>query len=188
MRAFLHLAGGNTMIFYPICLQETIEGALSLLKPTIPASVTINYKSVLNQNVRIMGNQTQLHQVMVNIINNAVDAMDSEGTVNIKLSLVPAVDELLKQFPKIKPVNYCRIDISDIGHGMDQTTMERMFEPFFTTKEVGKGTGLGLATVHSIIKEHQGEILVESKLGHGTIFTLLLPELTENKDGENFAG
>ncbi len=162
--------------FNTICVQNTIEGALSLLKPTIPASVVINYKSLLDTKCYIMGNQTQLHQVMVNIINNAVDAMDSEGTVVIKLSLVSASDNLLKQFLKIEPVNYCRIDISDTGHGMDQTTIERIFEPFFTTKEVGKGTGLGLATVHSIIKEHRGEILVESKLGHGTMFTLLLPE------------
>lgn len=174
--------------FNTICLQNTIEGALSLLKPAIPASVTINYKNKLNKKCFILGNQTQLHQILVNIINNAVDAMEGEGTVDISLTIISPKDELLQQFPKIKNVNYCQIDIADTGYGMDQTILGRMFEPFFTTKEVGKGTGLGLATVHSIMKEHHGEILVESKLGHGTIFTLLLPEHIERKEkpsGEN---
>lgn len=109
--------------------------------------------------------------------------MDGEGSVSIVLAQIPSTDKLLKQLPEIIPGRYCKITISDTGHGMDQTTMQRIFEPFFTTKEVGKGTGLGLSTVHSIIKEHQGEILVESQLGHGTTFTLLLPEYKEKNHG-----
>jgi len=159
----------------PIHIQSIIEGILGLLKPTIPASVTINLIG-LSDDCLILGNQTQLHQVIVNIIINAVDAMEGEGTITIKLSHILANDSYLKQFPTASVSNYCKIEISDTGHGMDQSTMERIFEPFYTTKEVGKGTGLGLATVHSIIKQHQGEITVSSQLGRGTIFTLLLPE------------
>ncbi len=160
--------------FDPIHLTNTVEAALSLLRPTIPASVTIQFEPTMDTS--ILGNQTQIHQVMVNIINNAVDAMDGEGTININMSQVPAGDPILKQFPDALPQNYCKIVISDTGHGMDQPTIERIFEPFFTTKEVGKGTGLGLSIVHSIMKEHKGEITVNSRLGHGTTFTLLLPE------------
>jgi signal transduction histidine kinase len=144
-----------------------------LLKPTIPASVVINFKDNLKDDFVILGDQTRLHQIVVNLINNAVDAMDGEGTVTITLSVIKAQDQLLRQFPDSR---YCKIEIRDTGHGMDQTTLGRIFEPFFTTKEVGKGTGLGLATVHTTVKEHQGEILVTSQLDTGTTFTLLLPE------------
>lgn len=159
----------------PIHIQSIIEGILELLKPTIPASVTINLIG-LADDCLILGNQTQLHQVIVNIIINAVDAMEGEGTITIKLSHIRANDAYLKQFPADSSVDYCQIEIRDTGHGMDQSTMERIFEPFYTTKEVGRGSGLGLATVHSIIKQHRGEITVSSQLGRGTIFTLLLPE------------
>lgn len=160
--------------FNVLDLKTTIEAALSLLRPTIPASVIIEFDSDIE--ISILGNQTQIHQVLVNIINNAVDAMDGEGKITIHLTHVPSGDPLLKQFPEMKAQNYCNIEITDTGHGMDQPTMERMFEPFFTTKEVGKGTGLGLSIVHTIIKEHQGEITVNSQLGHGTTFMILLPE------------
>jgi signal transduction histidine kinase len=161
--------------FNEINLHTTLEAALSLLRPTIPASVMIHFNAKEGPST-ILGNQTQIHQVLVNLINNAVDAMDGEGSININLSKVLASDELLKQFPGNVPQDYFMIEISDTGHGIDQQTMERMFEPFFTTKEVGKGTGLGLSIVHTIIKEHHGEIIVNSQLGHGTTLTILLPE------------
>lgn len=160
--------------FEPINLKNTIEAALALLRPTIPASVIIQFDSDID--VLVLGNQTQIHQVIVNLINNAVDAMDGEGTIDIHMTHLDANDPFLRQFPNTKARNYCKLDITDTGHGMDQATIERIFEPFFTTKEVGKGTGLGLSIVHSIIKEHEGEISVTSQLGHGTTFMLLLPE------------
>jgi signal transduction histidine kinase len=159
--------------FDPINLKSTIEAALSMLRPTIPTSVIIHFQAL---DIAIFGNQTQIHQVLVNLINNAVDAMDGEGKLNIIMSHILANDALLKEFPDIQAKNYCKIEISDTGHGMDHATMDRIFEPFFTTKEVGKGTGLGLSIVHSIIKEHEGEIAVHSRLGHGSTFMILLPE------------
>ncbi|HLB58016.1 MAG TPA: ATP-binding protein, partial [Gammaproteobacteria bacterium] len=168
-----------------LCLKSTLENVLSLLKPTIPASTTINFITTSDDCVTL-ANQTQLHQVIMNIVNNAVDAMDGEGIITIELTRVLAHDEFLKQFPKTQHCNYCKITINDQGHGMDLSTVERIFEPFFTTKEVGKGTGLGLSTVHAIIKEHQGQITVTSQLGLGTTFTLLLPEYQkENDNGDD---
>jgi len=160
--------------FDMIDLNNTIEAALALLKPTIPASVMIQFKR--NNAISIIGNQTQIHQVLVNIINNAIDSMEGEGIITIHTAHLAPHDPLLKQLMQTSIQNYCKIEISDTGHGMDQATMERVFEPFFTTKEVGKGSGLGLSIVHSIIKEHKGEILLNSQLGRGTTFTILLPE------------
>jgi len=165
--------------YKPIHLQTTIENALALLRPTIPASVNIHMNEIPKDFV-ITGNQTQLHQVIVNLVNNAVDAMDGEGTITFSISQVSQTDELLKKI--IRPSSdsqYCRIDITDTGYGMDHQTMQRVFEPFYTTKEVGKGTGLGLSTVYSIIHDHQGLITVTSQLGKGSSFIILLPILTE---------
>lgn len=169
--------------FKPVLLRATIESILALLKPTIPASVTLKFYP-MDEDHYVMGNQTQLHQVIVNLINNAVDAMEGEGVITLRLSYVTQSDPILKKLPKMMSAAYCKIDISDTGHGIDQNILQRIFEPFFTTKEVGKGTGLGLSTVHAIIEEHQGDISVTSQLGHGTTFTILLPEdslSTENK-------
>lgn len=172
----------------PIHLQATLENVLALLRPTIPASVSLAFHMDENDCL-ILGDQTQLHQVIVNIINNAVDAMDGEGTITIKIERIPPNDEILKQMTNKDNNNkYVRIDIMDTGHGMDQYTLGRIFDPFFTTKEVGKGTGLGLSTVHAIIAEHRGEIHVESELGRGTTFTLILPEYEENDHGKDFIG
>jgi len=161
--------------YQPLHLKTITESVFALLKPTIPASVSIDIIGMTDDYL-IVGDQTQLHQVFVNIVNNAVDAMDGEGDIKIIVSRILANDPFLNQFPDIDNKNYYRIDIMDTGHGMDQHTMERIFEPFFTTKEVGKGTGLGLSTVHAIMQDHQGGITVTSQLGHGTTFTLLLPE------------
>ncbi len=165
------------MDFKPLHLQNAIENALELLRPTIPASVILKFEPLI-KDCLITGNQTQLHQVIVNIINNAVDAMDGEGAITIKLEKVSNGSELLNQVPARNGSDYCKLTLSDTGHGMDKSTMERIFEPFFTTKEVGRGTGLGLSTAHSIVLEHQGTILVDSQLGVGTTFTIVLPMLT----------
>ena len=167
-----------------IRLQSVIEAALGLLRPTIPASVAIHFET--SSECAVLANQTQIHQVLVNMINNAVDAMDGEGLITIRLTHAGANDPLLMQFPEIEDKHkpYCKIEITDTGHGMDQPTLARIFEPFYTTKEVGKGTGLGLSIVHAIIKEHHGVITVQSKLGHGTTFVILLPE-QPTEQGEN---
>lgn len=158
-------------------LKTTIEAVLSLLRATIPASVLIEFIHL--SEISIFGNQTQLHQVLVNIINNAVDAMDGEGNIIIRLSHIEENNPVLKQIKQLKDKKYCMIEITDNGQGMNQITIDRIFEPFFTTKEVGKGTGLGLSIVHSIIKEHDGDIIVQSKLGQGSIFKLIFPEYIE---------
>ena len=158
-------------------LKPTIETVLSLLKQTIPTSVMLEFN--MTTDISIFGNKTLMHQVLMNLINNAVDAMDGEGTIKINVTRIAADSTLMEHFPETNAQNYCRIEISDTGHGMDKTTIDRIFEPFYTTKEVGKGTGLGLSIVHSIIKEHKGEVTVSSELGKGTTFIILLPEYVQ---------
>lgn len=160
--------------FTPLSLKTEISGALALLRPTVPQSVEIDFHA--STEGKIMGNKTQIHQIIVNLINNAVDAMDGEGKIDISLSQIAATDVQGLKFSPLKLNSYCRIDVKDTGHGMDQSTMDRVFEPFFTTKEVGKGTGLGLSTVHSIVKDHMGEIIVNSQIGKGSSFTIYFPE------------
>ena len=163
-------------------LNSTLEAILELLRPSIPTHVTLHFEH--SKPCIVLGNQTQIHQVIVNIINNAVDAMNGEGNITVRLKPITANNPLLKQFPHIPIQNYCKIEISDTGSGMDPQTVERFFEPFYTTKEVGKGTGLVLSIVHTIIKDHHGEISVTSQLGHGTTFILLLPEYVRQNEGE----
>lgn len=164
--------------FHELNMKNVLDGVFSLLKPTIPSSVTLDVH-IQDPSIKIYGNQTDLHQVLVNLINNAVDAMDGEGDITLTMTRLLKHDDYLTRLPHLSfQQNYCKIDIRDNGSGMDEHVLERIFEPFYTTKEVGKGTGLGLSIVHSIIKEHQGDISVSSELGKGTTFTILLPELT----------
>lgn len=165
--------------FKPIHIKETIEGVLGLLVPTVPASIMIDYHPATEDST-VLGNQTQLHQVIVNIITNAIDAMEGEGTITITVEKITNDSAHVKHLTDVSQYkHYCKIKITDTGHGMDSTTIERIFEPFFTTKEVGRGTGLGLSTAHTIVTEHKGDILVDSQPGHGATFTILLPEYTE---------
>lgn len=162
--------------FHPLTLKPVMDSVLAFLTPAIPTTVTIHFTNDLPDNYKIVGNETQLHQVIVNLINNAVAAINEHGIINIQMSAVVANDDLLKQFPKIDSQEYCKIEITDTGDGISSDIIERIFEPFFTTKEVGQGSGLGLAIVHAIIEDHQGRVFVTSDLGKGTVFTILLPK------------
>lgn len=174
----------------PVSLREAVEGALALLRPATPASVVIDTRFA-EGNFVMEGSPTQLHQVMVNLVTNAVDAMEGEGHLKVSLDLPAPGDSLLDHLPPV-PAGYCRLTVTDTGHGMDRATQERIFEPFFTTKEPGRGTGLGLSTVYSIVTELKGEIMVESSPEHGSSFTLLFPLHSDQEGtlhhGQNPAG
>jgi CheY-like chemotaxis protein len=118
--------------------------------------------------------QGQMEQVFMNLYVNAWQAMPGGGEIYLETENVILDDE--RVFPyAIKPGNHVKITVTDTGTGMDEKTKVRIFDPFFTTKEMGRGTGLGLATVYGIIKGHKGMIDVDSEPGHGTTFAIYLP-------------
>lgn len=128
-----------------------------------------------NQIPEILIDPTQLEQVVMNLCVNARDAMPNGGALLLKTRLVELSSQDLSEFPDTKPGKYVKIIVEDSGEGMSVKTRERIFEPFFTTKPLGKGTGLGLATVYGIIQNHHGFVQVESEIDRGTIFEIFFP-------------
>jgi signal transduction histidine kinase len=116
-----------------------------------------------------------MEQVLVNLVSNARDAMPSGGILSISADIVDIDQGYLHAHGVAQGGRYGRITVSDIGAGIDQSTLAHIFEPFFTTKDVGKGTGLGLSMVFGIIRQHQGFIAVNPEAGKGTTFSLFLP-------------
>ncbi|MCP5058448.1 MAG: PAS domain S-box protein [bacterium] len=123
----------------------------------------------------VMADPNHIQQVLVNLCVNARDAMPEGGTVTLSTEEVVVSDGPSGTFPDLAPGRYAALSVSDHGSGMDEETRSRMFEPFFTTKEVGRGTGLGLATVYGIAEQSGGALRVVTEPGKGTVVTLVLP-------------
>jgi CheY-like chemotaxis protein len=130
----------------------------------------------------------QMQQALVNLAVNARDAMPDGGRLIIETSNVSAEQANALAAEGITPAEYVCIEVADTGVGMDEATKARLFEPFFTTKEVGKGTGLGLATVHGIVSQSGGHILVRTELTKGKSFRIYLPRTREERreEGERY--
>ncbi len=127
----------------------------------------------------VLGDATQLHQLIVNLGQNALHAMrGTGGTLTIELTAAAVTHSEARRRPELREGRYARLLVRDTGHGMTSETIERIFEPFFTTKQVGEGTGLGLAVVHGVVRGHDGAIMADSTLGVGSTFEVMLPAVT----------
>lgn len=156
-------------------VQPIVKEALKLLRATIPSTIEIA-PSMGPGLFAVFADATSIHQIIVNLGTNAWHSMkDSSGRMEVNVENVQVDAEFASLHPTLNPGSYVRLSISDTGHGMDQSTLSRIFEPFFTTKAPGEGTGLGLAVVHGIMKNHDGAILVHSRPGEGTRFDLYFP-------------
>jgi PAS domain S-box-containing protein len=127
----------------------------------------------------VSGDMTQLHQVLLNLCINARDAMPKGGKLSLKVRNFTADAHFVSLNPDAKPVAYVLFEVTDTGHGIAPEIRDRIFEPFFTTKELGKGAGLGLSTTLSIVKSHNGFILLESELEKGSTFRVYLPAMSQ---------
>ena len=168
----------------PVKVHSIIKEALKLLRASIPASIEIINK--IDEDCHpVMGDATQIHQVIMNLGTNAYQAMqDKGGTLEVDLSEVDVGYEETIEKIGMQPGRHLQLLVRDEGCGMDAAVMDRIFEPYYTTKEQGKGTGLGLSVIHGIVKNHRGDISVTSLPGKGTTFKVYLP-ITENTDSVN---
>jgi PAS domain S-box-containing protein len=155
-------------------LSYVIEEARRFLRTTVPGNVAIETDISPNCG-RVNAEATQIHQVLLNLGQNASHAMGATGgTIRISLAPVAVDAHLASALGILVPGAYLRLSISDTGHGMDAETQKRIFDPFFTTKGAGQGTGLGLSVVHGIVRAHRGAITVESAPGKGATFSIYL--------------
>jgi CheY-like chemotaxis protein len=133
-----------------------------------------------SRTAQVRADPGHLQQVLFNLVSNARDAMPDGGRVSISVARM-SVPASLAGDVSIAPGAYVRVSVADTGVGMDEETIPRVFEPFFTTKEVGKGTGLGLAMIHGIVRQSGGAIDFETHRSSGTTFRILLPEVVDRK-------
>ncbi|HDD44395.1 MAG TPA: hybrid sensor histidine kinase/response regulator [Candidatus Desulfofervidus auxilii] len=157
-----------------INLNEIIENCLEMFGQ-VRKEINI-HKNFQKDIWLVEADRSQMEQVFLNLFVNAADAMPKGGELYVETKNIVFNDVDIKTLPfKTRPGDYVKISITDTGIGMDEATQQRIFEPFFTTKERGRGTGLGLASVYGIIKNHEGFITVYSKKGKGTTFNIYLP-------------
>ncbi len=174
--------------YVPVNLNQEIIQVQRLLSRTIPKTIKIDLH--LGGDLEsIKADPSQVGQVLMNLGVNARDAMPNGGILTIETANVRLDKEYCSSHLDATPGNYVLLTISDTGQGMDKKTLSHIFEPFFSTKEKGKGTGLGLATVYGIVKQHDGRIMCFSEPGHGTRFKIYLPaiqaeEITETPPNE----
>jgi CheY-like chemotaxis protein len=159
----------------PLSLAPLVKESLKLLRSTLPA--TIEVKTDLDADLpAVLLDPVQIGQVLLNLCINARDAMPEGGSLRVGLGMAGEIDQACASCRnRVGAGRLVELSVSDTGMGIAAEVLERIFEPFFSTKEVGKGSGMGLATVHGIVHEHGGHLLVDTAQGSGAVFRVLLP-------------
>jgi PAS domain S-box-containing protein len=159
----------------PIQIDPLVREAVKMLHSTIPENIVVREKTTDNS-LSVHADPTQIYQVIVNLATNAAHAMAGDGGVMaIGVDRFSLDENSREKPPEASPGDYARITVSDTGMGITEKNIDLLFDPYFTTKAPEKGTGLGLAVVHGIVKTHNGHIAVKSEVGRGTSFHVYLP-------------
>jgi nitrogen-specific signal transduction histidine kinase/ActR/RegA family two-component response regulator len=174
VKQVLSFARGQAGHRVPVQPAELVREIERMMRETFPRNITIAVH-VAGTLPHVMGDATQLHQVLLNLCLNARDAMPGGGTLEIRAGVATLAQPMRSVSGDVPAGRYVRFDVTDDGAGMDDAVVERLFEPFFTTKPVGAGTGLGLPTALSIVRKHGGGMQVQSEPRQGSRFTVWLP-------------
>jgi PAS domain S-box-containing protein len=157
----------------PVDVANVVAETLELLRGSLPPGIRLE-ASAAESPLVVIGDAIQLHQVVMNLCSNAIQAMSAEGSLRVALGTADVSAEQALSHGTLEPGRYARLIVEDSGSGIDEATRSRIFEPFFTTKEVGQGTGLGLSLVYAIITDSGGAIDVKSAPQQGSTFTIYL--------------
>ncbi len=174
IRQLLSFARKTKLEKKPTNIIHIVKESLKLLRSSIPTSIDIR-QSIPEDVDTILADPTQINQVLINLCTNADHAMPDGGVMMVTLKNIELDEKFTVKFPDLTPARYVNLTVADTGHGIPQEDIDRIFDPYFTTKEVGRGTGMGLAVVHGIVKGHNGSITVKSELGRGTTFSIFFP-------------
>lgn len=178
-RQLLAFARRQTLEPRHIHLNQVVTETLSLLEKIIGSNIEVKSDFAADL-AMVRADPTQIEQVLMNLCLNARDAMPDGGRLHVETCNVEFDEEFCRRNPQAQMGKHVLLAVTDSGNGMDAATLDRIFEPFFTTKGPSKGTGLGLATVYGVVKQHGGIVLVESEIGKGTCFRIYLPVTPES--------
>jgi len=183
VRQILDFSRRSVVDRQPLDLLPLLKETVHLLEQTLPEHIRISLEYEPRPYV-VKADATRLQQVLTNLALNARDAMPNGGTLQFKLSWLTAKPGDSLPLPEMRPGNWVALAVSDTGVGMPEEVLSHIFEPFFTTKEVGQGSGLGLAQVYGIVRQHEGYIDVKSQVGQGTTFTFYLPAWVQERGSD----
>jgi PAS domain S-box-containing protein len=171
--------------FAPISINKVIRESINLIRATIPSTISISV-NIPESDDNIIGDSTQISQVMLNLCANSAHAMrETGGTLDISVVRLGVRDREKIDYYDLPGGEYAELTVKDTGHGIMPDILERIFDPYFTTKGVGEGSGMGLAVVHGIVTAHNGKIRVESTPGKGTAIRIVFPVVNEQPEKEN---
>jgi PAS domain S-box-containing protein len=183
IKQLLTFARGTPGVRVPLPVRHLMSDMDKIIRETFPRNLKLTVDAPKDL-WPVLGDATQIHQALMNLCVNARDAMPNGGILTLAAKNLTLDETFGAVMPEAKPGAYICVSVTDTGTGIPPEHLDRIFDPFFTTKEIGKGTGLGLATVLGIVRGHGGFVRVNSHVGHGTAFELYLPASPKEKTAE----
>ncbi len=187
VKQILTFARKSEPVVTPVYLKDVLAETIKFLRSAIPSTIDIRHR--LDSDAFVVGDKTQLQEVIINLCTNAAHALEAEGgAIDIQLTDVCIEESGGDAYAEHSPGNFVEMAVVDTGVGIPEEIVNKIFEPYFTTKERGRGTGLGLAVVHGIVKNYGGDIQVTSDVGVGTTVRVMLPAYQKTETSETAPG